>query len=349
MNISKKFFGLAIVSSLALTACVTDDDYDSLEDNFRGEASSSSVKSSSSSAKSSSSSVKSSSSSVRSSSSEESSSSSVNSSSSAKSSSSSEEMSSSSSSVSSSSSSARSSSSSVTSSSSANGIDFSALSFPACKSMVMWSGQEGLEQIETGCDNGSETSGHWFAENDSEFGGASKIEWPVEPGNGYVGGENSLEPVIRNCGGVCGTFSLDKGDMGRDPDPFVKVGFNIAGEKDDSGSADHADASSWGGICIGYESDINATLEMGFGDEYNEMLGGDVPHVSLPRSLGVKVKAIKWDDFLQAGWGPESGYKEMSGAQGAKMLSTLYFKLQAVSGSTGNFNVVMIGPYRSCQ
>lgn len=370
---TKKFLigSLCLSSALALTACISDDDTDSLEDTFGVAPSSSSVKGYSSSVWRSSSSVASSSS--------------VQSSSSVKSSSSSAV---SSSSVKSSSSSAASSSSNAVSSSSVEAIPLSEfdslflaetegidcvagdtlaskvqgvvyrckensegkgewqrpyLDYTAksCGQMDNWYGDDGVYRINTGCDIGFENSGYWEEGlSDSAAGGKSFITWPVPKGNGYVGGEESLDPIIDECSGLCGEFTLDKGTLTYNP--FVSVGFSMGGE-DDNGTPSLVDVSNWDQICVAYSSDLSIVLEMDFGEYIDYAVGYDQPFASLAKSATGITKTISWSKFAQAGWGVQSGGKKISGEQGAKMLSGLRFKFQGASGTTGKFNIMALG------
>lgn len=201
---------------------------------------------------------------------------------------------------------------------------------------VTWYGTESVYQIETELDAGTETAGYWFIYGDDSDGGASKITWPVEPGNEYS--KDALDPIIDYCGGVCGTYTLDKGTLTYDP--FVGIGFNIAGE-DDSGTPTAANATAMGGICIGYSVDAAAALEMGLGDAGDAEIGWDNPAASLPKAASGVVKEFTWSQFKQAGWG--SG--KITGDAAAAKLVALKMKIQAKTGSTGSFNIMSFGAY----
>ena len=43
-----------------------------------------------------------------------------------------------------------------------------------------WNGEDGISQVNTGLDNGSETSGYWFSYADDGDGGESKVNWPAD-------------------------------------------------------------------------------------------------------------------------------------------------------------------------
>lgn len=199
-----------------------------------------------------------------------------------------------------------------------------------------WVGADAVYRIDTGLDAGGDKSGYWFTYGDDADGGASKVTWPTALGNEYS--TDALDPVIDECGGVCGTFSLDKGTLTYNP--FVGIGFNIAGSDDaDSDVMVSADATAMGGICITYSVDAAASLEMGLGDAGDKEIGYDNPFVSLPKATSATMKTFEWSKFKQAGWG--SG--KISGTEAAAKLVALKFKIQAASGTSGAFNIMAFG------
>ncbi|MCF0224599.1 MAG: hypothetical protein HUK20_10030, partial [Fibrobacter sp.] len=70
------------------------------------------------------------------------------------------------------------------------------------------------------------------------------------------------------------------------------------------------------------------------------------PSVSLQKSSLGTVTRFTWDDFEQSGWGVKNGGKVVSGAEAAKTLSAIMFRIQGKDGSTGNFNIMSVGPYQ---
>ena len=197
-------------------------------------------------------------------------------------------------------------------------------------SLFRWEGISYL--VETGLDNGTETSGYWFANHSRD----SYIEWPVatdeRPGFSC---DDFLDPIIDECSGVCGTFKLDASDESK---PFVAVGFNVAGVESDActGEVDVADASAWGGLCISYTADVDAMLELSMGEARDSALAGfDLPYVSLPKSETADETCFTWDRFKQGGWGTG----KVSGAEAAKTLAAIRFKIQGEDGSAGQFNI----------
>lgn len=205
---------------------------------------------------------------------------------------------------------------------------------------ITWCGGDGSYQIETGYDAGNHDSGLWFVKNDEEDGGASSITWPVAVGNEYD--LEALDPVIDYCGGVCGFFQLDKGSLVYNP--FVDVGFHIAGTDPVSDSLVAADVTEMGGICITYRSDVAVSLLMSLGDSLDTYVGFDIPAVTLPRSYTGMTRDITWTQFKQAGWGSE----KITGEAAAANLVSLIFRIQGANGTTGQFNIMTIGPMGRC-
>lgn len=202
--------------------------------------------------------------------------------------------------------------------------------------LVTWSGPAGDYRIDTELDAGDDKSGYWFSYADDADGGLSAVAWETTPGNEYD--ENALDPVIDACGGLCGTITLDKGTL--DYDPFVGIGFNVAGENNEQ-----ADATSWGGICITYTSDLAPTLELGLGD-FDADIGYANPSYALPKATSATTKDIPWAQFKQPSWYKES--TKIDGAGAAKQLVAVKFKVQGKTGSTGKFNIIEVGETGKC-
>lgn len=222
--------------------------------------------------------------------------------------------------------------------SSSSSFDFSSSSHPpvACKAAnawggcvigvdgdYVWKGYDQVYMVETGLDNGSETAGSWFEFNDNENGGGSAIKWPVDKGNSYD--EESFDPVIDFCGGMCGEITFDKGSL--DFSPFVGIAFSIAGKKED-GTLEPADISNWENICIMYRSDISLTMELGVTDSLMiNVLKYDRPKVNLPRNSGRK--CFNFSDFKQTGYGEKMAIDEV-----LKQVTSIEFMFSQPTSST---------------
>ena len=209
---------------------------------------------------------------------------------------------------------------------------------PQPNTFETWFGYSGSAQINTGYDNGTETSGYWFTYSDDVDGGMSTIIWPVALGNEY--NPEAKDPVIEYCGGLCGKAHLDQGSLTYMP--YVGVGFNLGGESVDGGDATIVDASAMGGVCITYTSSVQPTLEMGLGNEMDAAIGFANPAVALPKSSSGITKFIPWSSFKQPSW--YTGKITLTGEEAAKRLANLKFKMQAAPG-VYNFNIQAIGPY----
>ncbi|MBO4435728.1 MAG: fibrobacter succinogenes major paralogous domain-containing protein [Fibrobacter sp.] len=231
----------------------------------------------------------------------------------------------------------------------ATSVDMSLFPFPesssssenpqvTCANDDLWCGPQGIYMVLTGLDAGDETSGYWFSYADDADGGQSKIDWPVERGNEYS--PDAFDPVIDYCGGLCGTYTLTKGTL--EYDPYVGVGFSIAGTKDGSSEPVPADASDWGGVCITYTADNAAGLILDLGDAKNAELASDKPFVTLGKTTVPQEKCFTWSQFKQGGWGVYKGGTTISGYEASKILVYLNFEIQAKTGTTGGFNVIRL-------
>ena len=206
----------------------------------------------------------------------------------------------------------------------------------------LWKGD--TEQVDTELGNTTKTAGYWFSYSDSNDGGLSSVQWPLPTGNGYD--DNSLQPIIEHCHGVCGKVVLSSGSVTYDP--FVGIGFNVVGETSETDDTPAAgDATAWGGICIAYNSVLQPVLELGLGDEVDQTLKYDNPFSKLVKSSDGAVKDIPCADFSQAGWGVSQGGEVIDGPTAASKLVAVKFKIQAKDGATGLFNIIEIGPYQS--
>lgn len=150
----------------------------------------------------------------------------------------------------------------------------------------MWNGPVAEYRVNTGADNGSETSGYWFTFL-SETSEKSSVIIP-KLNSEYVTGEE----LFYCCDGVCGAFDFVDmyGPMG--------VGFLVAGE---SAANDKTpalgDISSWDGLCVTYASEdvLNVVLSNIQDETYEKV--HDQPRFGLPKSLSLKTVCLNWDDF----------------------------------------------------
>lgn len=191
-----------------------------------------------------------------------------------------------------------------------------------CGIMDTWFGDMDLFQMNTHCDEGNETSGYWIIGHDSKEGGASLTIWPITTDLGFI---ESLDPIIEECLGICGTYQLEKHSL--DKDPYVSLNFNIGGE-DDNGKPFVVDASSWGGLCVSYYSDDPIILELSSG----------VSKV-LPADTTGRVENVAWSELVP------TGSATLTGEEAAKQIGTVTFKIQGANGTRGRFHIMSVGPY----
>jgi len=200
--------------------------------------------------------------------------------------------------------------------------------------LFSWAGSDEEYRVNTGLDNGSNTSGYWFTYADADDGGASQTRFPVE--TDYMGDDDAYAPVIEKCKGFCASFELNKGTLPYNP--FVGFGFNIAGENEETRNPEAADASAWGGLCVAYTSTHDIALELGFGSAVDAEIGYDNPSVKMPKSEEGIVKCFRWSNFVKAGLDTDV-------ATAAKKLVAVKFKIQGANGTKGNFNIMSVGSY----
>ena len=205
----------------------------------------------------------------------------------------------------------------------------------------MWDGTLGSPQVVTGLDNGTETSGYWFAYDDNKDKGQSKVIW-ADGESAVPGDGGDLSDVIVYCGGVCGTASLAKGELTYDP--FVGIGFNVLGEAEGGGDPEAGDATEWGGICISYASEAAPALELGLGSVDADIQYAN-PAARLKKATAGNVADLAWEDFKQPTW--YKGDVKMSGPDAAKQLVAVKFKIQAFPDEY-KFRICGVGPKGAC-
>ena len=189
---------------------------------------------------------------------------------------------------------------------------------------------------------GNDSTGFWQTFGDNLFGhqGDSKIIFPVE----LEKSSTPLASVFKHCDGLCGSI---------EPDYLVRspwAGVEIQLAKDGA----TADISSWGGICIAYESDylINVYLKVqvdGFDSNSSMMPFEAYPMGSLSRTtLGdspaptlrniyrtdkVETVCAKWSRFDVSNWAKNPGSQKISkiytGDEAAKEVQSIMFRIRS--------------------
>ena len=191
----------------------------------------------------------------------------------------------------------------------------------------MWNGFAlPLTYVETGLDNGTETSGYWFSFGDEESGNG-KVVYPSSLGIDYTTGDELFD----YCMGVCGSLEFSK-------EGYLGVGFHVAGlvdPMDDNSLVAKANISSWGGLCVTYasESDLEVVLTYaqtsGFGD-FSRM-----PKTTLPKSIELKTVCLDWKNYFM------SVFSEVSTTH----LTSILFAVQGNANTKSRFNIRGLGKY----
>ena len=196
-----------------------------------------------------------------------------------------------------------------------------------------WDGANDGSRVMTGLDNGTGTSGYWYWYNDRADGGNSRIDWPEELA---WDDWDLFAPIVEECKGICGTFTLDQGSL--DYKPFVGLGFDIAGtENPYGGAADTTDITAWEGLCVAYSSTSAIKLLLGYSDIYEAAVGYLLPSVTMPMSTEGTVECYRWKHF-GIGWGVDPHMDQL-----VKKAASVEFRIQGKSGTTGEFNIMSIG------
>ena len=210
-----------------------------------------------------------------------------------------------------------------------------------------WNGADDdvYDQVQTGLN--TEWGGFWFTYGDDGDGGASMVHWdmPLNPEYPYT-----LDPIIYECKGICGTAKLNKWNLTYTP--FVGLAFSVVGQLSEKDwTLVTGNASSWGGLCVTYTSDTDISLELGLGEVTDSTINYANPAVTLPAAKATDILSpngkdgnkvvVSWSDFKQPSW--YDGAVKIDGETAAKQLAAIHFKIQAEPGEY-QFNICAIGP-----
>lgn len=191
----------------------------------------------------------------------------------------------------------------------------------------MWNGFEApISYVETGADNGTETSGYWFSFGDG-MDGFGAVKLPQTLGDEY---KNESE-IFDYCMGACGEFQFAK-------DGYLGVGFHVAGvvePLDGNSPAAKANISSWGGLCVTYASESDLDVVVSDIEDGNYASISQLSKVTLPKSVEVKTQCVKWNRF-----------ESVEGKNGAPdLVASILFVSQGEANSQSRFNIKGLGKY----
>ena len=195
-----------------------------------------------------------------------------------------------------------------------------------------WYGEKGQAKVNTGMGNGTNTEGIWYSFTDAVDRGQSTITFS------YPRSADNLpnDAHVKQHKGVKGKIALITSNcMYR----LAGFGFNVAGKKNNS--AEPCDATSWGGLSIGYSSDKTIKIELRLTDLRNSVLGYDYVGYYLPSTdNNEQFVRIPWSNFKQEGW----GVGKITGPEAAKELAAICLLMNGDEG-TYNFKITKIGSY----
>ena len=190
----------------------------------------------------------------------------------------------------------------------------------------MWNGfASPLTTVETGLDNGTETSGYWFSFGD-DMSGVGSVKLPQPLGIEYPTGDE----IYDYCMGACGELQFAK-------EGYLGMGFHVAGivdPLDGNSPAAKADISSWGGLCVTYasESDLDVVLAYAQNDGFGNL--SRMPKVTLPKSIELRTECVDWEKFM-------SVYSEVSWT----FMTSVLFVVHGDANAKSRFNIRGLGKY----
>lgn len=164
-------------------------------------------------------------------------------------------------------------------------------------------------KVNTGFDNGTGTSGRWFYETDSSYGGDSHIEWV----DNYVvkdwNDPKAFDSLLSMYHSLQGEIVFTDKEIHRAP--FVNIGFWLAGEDGKGGHAT-VDITDKEGLCFMHEySDGGIYLQLDMGDSLNAVVNGNLYSVEVAYGISSMFSdCYTWDMFEQASWGPKIDLEE---------------------------------------
>lgn len=178
--------------------------------------------------------------------------------------------------------------------------------------------------------SGNKNSGYWFDLDDASESDAT-ITLPAPLGDGSS--ERAMKAVVDACGGICGTVEFAESSK-----PLLSAGIGFSLGKENS----TVDASSWNGLCVTYESELDMRLKFSLGkDDAN--VDSDMPFAEFPKVSKVGTRCAKWENFKQ------NRLNNITGEEAAKKLGAVLFEFVGKSKQKGSFNIKGLGSYKDVE
>lgn len=194
----------------------------------------------------------------------------------------------------------------------------------------IWCGSTATDGFSTiTATDGTVIGTNWFYYGDESNGGNSYFDWPatveLDASVGY-----KWEGVVLACNGICGTANLENGY------DFPYAGIGIITQDNST-----VDISSWGGICVSYESDEQINVAIHPDEAEQEKMQWDDYRFTVP--AGSRTIDIPWSKFSQRGYGPSYSITTL-----LTKVQSIVFAYQDLGTVSTHFNIVGVGKMGTC-
>lgn len=194
----------------------------------------------------------------------------------------------------------------------------------------IWCGSTATDGFSTiTATDGTVIGTNWFYYDDESNSGNSYFDWPatveLDASVGY-----KWEGVVLACNGICGTANLENGYE------FPYAGIGIITLDNST-----VDISSWGGICVSYESDEQINVAIHPDEAEQEKMQWDDYRFTVP--AGSRTIDIPWSKFSQRGYGPSYSITTL-----LTKVQSIVFAYQDLGTVSTHFNIVGVGKMGTC-
>lgn len=194
----------------------------------------------------------------------------------------------------------------------------------------IWCGSTATDGFSTiTATDGTVIGTNWFYYDDEGNSGNSYFDWPatveLDASVGY-----KWEGVVLACNGICGTANLENGYE------FPYAGIGIITLDNST-----VDISSWGGICVSYESDEQINVAIHPDEAEQEKMQWDDYRFTVP--AGSRTIDIPWSKFSQSGYGPSYSITTL-----LTKVQSIVFAYQDLGTVSTHFNIVGVGKMGTC-
>ena len=194
----------------------------------------------------------------------------------------------------------------------------------------IWCGSTATDGFSTiTATDGTVIGTNWFYYGDESNGGNSYFDWPatveLDASVGY-----KWEGVVLACNGICGTANLENGY------DFPYAGIGIITQDNST-----VDISSWGGICVSYESDEQINVAIHPDEAEQKKMQWDDYRFTVP--AGSRTIDIPWSKFSQRGYGPSYSITTL-----LTKVQSIVFAYQDLGTVSTHFNIVGVGKMGTC-